>query len=311
MRLHSNMGIQVVQRAICLFTAIPSALIHALNLLISTTWTLVLLCTWDGYKWIYGRHWVAALQMVRITRSDASMESYKAMTYMRRSGDGGCHSWRSTGGWHGRIMHRLSVVGTPFGARRVHGCAGLAGVLVHLMLGRVGRVCVLLGVLRVLCSYRGIYGNGRVRTRVAQRAGKRQGPTWLSHCGVWVATWLLVSRGALLGVRSLGLLLLALGLLLVLGERSRARRLSDAWAISTAGAGGRGQGGSYVWVVLGSLVLVWGGQGLRKVAGIGRGSVGRIQTWLGVLLLQRRLLWIVLLASVHWLRMAVHLLRRE
>lgn len=50
MRLHSNMGIQVVQRAICLFTAIPSALIHALNLLISTTWTLVLLCTWNGYK---------------------------------------------------------------------------------------------------------------------------------------------------------------------------------------------------------------------------------------------------------------------
>jgi hypothetical protein len=69
------------------------------------------------------------------------------------------------------------VVGTPLGARRVHWLAGLAGVLVHLMLGRVWRVCVLLRVLRVLGSYRRIYGNGRVRTRVAQRAGKRHGPT--------------------------------------------------------------------------------------------------------------------------------------
>lgn len=57
---------------------------------------------------------------------------------------------------------------------------------------------------------------------------------------------------------------------------------------------------SYVWVVLGSLVLVWGGEGLRKVAGIGRGSVGRIQTWLlRILLLERRLVSVLLLASVH------------
>jgi len=61
---------------------------------------------------------------------------------------------------------------------------------------------------------------------------------------------------------------------------------------------------TYVWVVLGSLVLVWGGEGLRKVAGIGRGSVGRIQTWLllllRVLLLERSLVGVfLLLASVH------------
>jgi hypothetical protein len=59
---------------------------------------------------------------------------------------------------------------------------------------------------------------------------------------------------------------------------------------------------AYVRVVLGSLVLVWGGEGLRKVAGIGRGSVGRIQTWLlllRVLLLERSLVGVFLLASVH------------
>jgi hypothetical protein len=61
---------------------------------------------------------------------------------------------------------------------------------------------------------------------------------------------------------------------------------------------------AYVRVVLGSLILVWGGEGLRKVAGIGRGSVGRIQTWLlllllRVLLLERSLVSVFLLASVH------------
>lgn len=175
-RLHSNVRIQMVQRAICLFTTIPSALVHALNLFISSTRTLVLLRTRNRNKRVNGRHWMSALQRVRKTRSDASMESYKAMTYTWGSGDSGCHSWRSTGGGHW-VVHRLSVVCTPFGARRVHGLPGLPGVLMHLMLGRVWRICVLLRVLRRLCSYCRIYGNGRVRTRVAQRAGKRHGPT--------------------------------------------------------------------------------------------------------------------------------------
>ena len=42
-RLHGNMRIQMVKRAICLFTAIPSALVHALNLLITPARPLVLL----------------------------------------------------------------------------------------------------------------------------------------------------------------------------------------------------------------------------------------------------------------------------
>ena len=44
------MCIQVVQCAIGLFTAIPTALVHPLNLFITVTWALVLLRTGDRDK---------------------------------------------------------------------------------------------------------------------------------------------------------------------------------------------------------------------------------------------------------------------
>lgn len=49
MRLHSDMSIEMVQGAICLLTSVPSTLVHTLDLLISTTGSLVLLGTrdWD------------------------------------------------------------------------------------------------------------------------------------------------------------------------------------------------------------------------------------------------------------------------
>lgn len=43
MGLHSDMGIQVVQSTVGLFTTVPAALVHALNLLVTATWSLVLL----------------------------------------------------------------------------------------------------------------------------------------------------------------------------------------------------------------------------------------------------------------------------
>lgn len=43
MGLHGDMGIQVVQSTVGLFTAVPAALVHALNLLVTATWSLVLL----------------------------------------------------------------------------------------------------------------------------------------------------------------------------------------------------------------------------------------------------------------------------
>ncbi len=50
MGLHGDMGVQVVQGAVSLLTTVPSTLVHALNLLISATWTLVLLRTWNWDK---------------------------------------------------------------------------------------------------------------------------------------------------------------------------------------------------------------------------------------------------------------------
>ena len=47
MGLHGDMGVEVVQRAVCLLATVPSALVHALNLLISATRTLVLLGSWN------------------------------------------------------------------------------------------------------------------------------------------------------------------------------------------------------------------------------------------------------------------------
>lgn len=50
MRLHRNMGIQVVECTIGFLATIPSALVHALNFFIATARTLMLLRTRNGDK---------------------------------------------------------------------------------------------------------------------------------------------------------------------------------------------------------------------------------------------------------------------
>lgn len=51
--LHGHVRIQVVQRAICFFTAIPAALVHPFNLLIAAARSLVLLRTRDRDKRVH------------------------------------------------------------------------------------------------------------------------------------------------------------------------------------------------------------------------------------------------------------------
>jgi hypothetical protein len=48
MRLHSDVSVEMIQGAVCLFAAVPTALVHTLNLLITPAGTLVLLGT--GYR---------------------------------------------------------------------------------------------------------------------------------------------------------------------------------------------------------------------------------------------------------------------
>lgn len=50
MRLHSDMGVQMVQCAVGLLAAVPAALVHALDLLIASARSLVLLRTRNGHK---------------------------------------------------------------------------------------------------------------------------------------------------------------------------------------------------------------------------------------------------------------------
>lgn len=53
MRLHSNMSIQVVQSAISLLAAVPTALVHALYLLVPSPGAFVLLSTGDRHETVY------------------------------------------------------------------------------------------------------------------------------------------------------------------------------------------------------------------------------------------------------------------
>lgn len=47
MRLHCDVRIEMVQGAICLFAAVPAALVHPFDLFISSAGSLVLLGTWN------------------------------------------------------------------------------------------------------------------------------------------------------------------------------------------------------------------------------------------------------------------------
>lgn len=50
MRLHGDVGIEMVQSAVGLFATVPATLVHALDLLISSSRTLVLLRPGDGHE---------------------------------------------------------------------------------------------------------------------------------------------------------------------------------------------------------------------------------------------------------------------
>lgn len=50
MRLHSNVGVEMVQSSVGLLATVPATLVHALDFLIPSPRTLVLLSTRDGHK---------------------------------------------------------------------------------------------------------------------------------------------------------------------------------------------------------------------------------------------------------------------
>ena len=52
MRLHGDMRVQVIERAICLLTTLPTTLVHSFDFFISAAGTLVLLGTGNGNEGI-------------------------------------------------------------------------------------------------------------------------------------------------------------------------------------------------------------------------------------------------------------------
>lgn len=113
-RLHRNVSVQVVQCTIGFFTAIPSTLVHALNLLVSSSRSFVLLRTWNGnegvnlvwscLRWRRGRvlrvNWMAGGQrrttVLRVTSPVWSRLRIHAATWVRVTV---CHVWvRRVGG---------------------------------------------------------------------------------------------------------------------------------------------------------------------------------------------------------------------
>lgn len=49
-RLHRDVRVKVVQSTICLLAAVPATLVHALNLFVASTRSLVLLRAWNWYE---------------------------------------------------------------------------------------------------------------------------------------------------------------------------------------------------------------------------------------------------------------------
>lgn len=81
MRLHCDMCIQVVQCAIGLFAAIPTALVHPLNFFITATWALMLLRTGNRDKRVY---LIRIHELQRTTKNRPSTKKGKRKTRKSR-----------------------------------------------------------------------------------------------------------------------------------------------------------------------------------------------------------------------------------
>lgn len=70
-RLHGYVRIQMVQRAISFFAALPPTLVHPLDFLVATTGPLVLLRAWDGHKGVHLRERVRVLRGLAAPKAGA------------------------------------------------------------------------------------------------------------------------------------------------------------------------------------------------------------------------------------------------
>jgi len=120
-RLHRNVSIQVVERAVGLFASVPATLVHALNLFITPPWALVLLCTGYWNEGIYGGHWVSALEVNDTSTQITLLPNALGFTYgrgpcNRRDHGGGRRAGRTVSIMrHVRVLWWILMAARPFG----------------------------------------------------------------------------------------------------------------------------------------------------------------------------------------------------
>lgn len=138
------MRIQVIQGPVCFFTSIPAALVHALNLFVTATGSLVLLRTRNGDKGI-------DLHQITLVASPWGKIKGIMAAYLARARRGRClrRTWDPrasrvrVGAGHAvlrRVASPLLVWRTLLHIRGVLWLVGVLHVLT-LRVGGVGRVC--------------------------------------------------------------------------------------------------------------------------------------------------------------------------
>ena len=85
MRLHSDMGIQMIERAICLLTSLPSTLVHTLNLFIAPARSLMLLGAGNRDKRINLRKRMRILLGTRLSTGGKKKRIGRGKSYLSRS----------------------------------------------------------------------------------------------------------------------------------------------------------------------------------------------------------------------------------
>ena len=176
MRLHSDMRVQVIERAICLLTTLPTTLVHSFDFFISTAGALVLLGTGNGNEGIdlvEGVRYMTKRWRKQGERGGHAAKSPPDSTYLswtascsdirRCIWDTGCG--RLIWPWH---VTWMSVLTPAVGSWLVHSWRWVALVLCHVVgLRVVRRIGRRVGrALLLLLSDRWIYRNVRVRLHV-------------------------------------------------------------------------------------------------------------------------------------------------
>jgi hypothetical protein len=150
MRLHGDMRVQMIERAVRLFTTLPATLVHSLDFFVSASGPLVLLGTGNGNEGIdllepvRDATWDSADKRKRMGCANFPTPTYLSWTascsdIRRRIWDASCGRlvWSLHMSW-------MSVLTAPaVGSRLIHSWWWVALILRHLVglwvVGRVGR----------------------------------------------------------------------------------------------------------------------------------------------------------------------------